>query len=195
MYHIVYQTTNLINGKFYIGKHSTKNLDDGYLGTGLLIKEAIKKYGKENFQRIVLYYCASSQEAYNIESLIVNKNFIKHEDTYNIILGGSGSFTEKNCSEETRKKMSESHKGHIPTEITRKKLSEKGKNRTHSEETKRKISQSHMKMYPTYETRKKLSESSKHRLPISDETRNKLSISMKGNKNRKRKIDNLSLSV
>lgn len=51
MYHLVYMTTNLVNGKMYVGVHSTENLEDGYLGSGNLIKKAVKKYGRENFDR------------------------------------------------------------------------------------------------------------------------------------------------
>ena len=49
-YNYVYITTNLINKNFYIGKHSTDNLNDGYLGSGKCLLAAIKKYGKENFK-------------------------------------------------------------------------------------------------------------------------------------------------
>lgn len=43
----VYKTTNIINGKYYIGVHKTTNPNDSYLGSGKAIKEAIKKYGKK----------------------------------------------------------------------------------------------------------------------------------------------------
>ena len=67
MFHIVYKTTNLINGKTYIGKHSTEDLDDGYLGSGKLLLKAVRKHGKENFSREILHTCSSEEEAYNRE--------------------------------------------------------------------------------------------------------------------------------
>ena len=48
-YHFLYKTTNLINGKYYYGMHSTYKLNDGYLGSGKILRYSIRKYGKENF--------------------------------------------------------------------------------------------------------------------------------------------------
>jgi hypothetical protein len=49
---IIYITTNLINNKKYIG--ADKNNNPKYLGSGLIIKLAIKKYGKNNLQKMAL---------------------------------------------------------------------------------------------------------------------------------------------
>ena len=91
MYHFVYETTNLINQKVYIGKHSTSNLCDGYLGTGKYLKNSVKKYGKENFKRKILKFFETEQEAYGYEEKLVTNEFVSRKDTYNIITGGVGS--------------------------------------------------------------------------------------------------------
>ena len=96
-YHIIYKTTNLINGKIYIGAHSTDNLNDGYLGSGDNIVTAIKKYGKNNFIREILYMANNSEEMFKTEASIVTEEFIKRKNVYNIVSGGHGG-TNKGSS-------------------------------------------------------------------------------------------------
>lgn len=95
-YYIVYQITNKINEKVYIGVHMTENVNDKYFGSGTNIKKAIKKFGKENFEKILLHNFDTSEEMLEKERELVNNEFIKRGDTYNIILGGGGLKTE-NC--------------------------------------------------------------------------------------------------
>ncbi len=85
MQHIVYKTTNLINGKYYIGVHSAKDINDEYLGSGKLIGLAVKKYGKENFKRETLSEWATREEAELEEKRCVDVN---DPLTYNLIPGG-----------------------------------------------------------------------------------------------------------
>lgn len=91
-HYLVYKTTNLVNGKIYIGKHETDNLDDGYLGSGKLLKRAIEKYGEENFQREILFECSSKAEMDAREAELVNEDFLKRDDVYNLKQGGEGGF-------------------------------------------------------------------------------------------------------
>ena len=90
MYYIIYKTTNLINGKYYIGKHQTENLDDGYLGSGVALKKAIKKYGKENFNREIICFCENDEEMDNKEIEIVDSSIVEDPNSYNLGLGGEG---------------------------------------------------------------------------------------------------------
>jgi len=88
MQHYVYCVENLINGKVYVGKHSTNNMNDGYMGSGKLLTKAIVKHGIENFRKHILQMFESSEEAFEFESKLVDENFISDENTYNLICGG-----------------------------------------------------------------------------------------------------------
>jgi hypothetical protein len=90
MHYIIYKTTNLISNKIYIGQHITNNLDDGYLGSGKNLKHDIKKYGKENFVKEILFIFDNFEDMDNKEKELVTKEFALREDTYNIIIGGQG---------------------------------------------------------------------------------------------------------
>lgn len=88
MYHYVYLIENLINGKIYIGKHSTENFDDGYMGSGKLITKAISKYGIENFRKQILQEFETAQDALEYEKTIVDEQFVNDNNTYNLHVGG-----------------------------------------------------------------------------------------------------------
>lgn len=91
-YNYLYKITNLINGKFYYGIHTTDNLDDKYMGSGTKINEAYEKYGVENFKKEILEFFDTRELAALREREIVNEDLIKNPNCYNIILGG-GNFT------------------------------------------------------------------------------------------------------
>ena len=89
-YHFTYQTKNLINGKTYVGVHSTDDLADGYIGSGKVLKQAIKKYGKSNFVCTPLSFFDTRKEAYEEEKYIVDKNWVNESSNYNQCVGGEG---------------------------------------------------------------------------------------------------------
>lgn len=88
-FYFVYETTDLTNGRFYIGKHETDNLNDGYLGSGEWIVAAIKKRGKEKFKRKILCFCTNNEEAYTKERELVS-GVIEDKKCTNLIEGGNG---------------------------------------------------------------------------------------------------------
>ena len=139
MYHIVYLTTNLITNKFYIGVHSTWNIQDGYLGSGTAIKNSIQKYGKKNFKRQILHFCLTAEDAYEWERIIVDKAFITRNNVYNISAGGQRFKIGQNRksrgphSTETKAKMSVNN--YSKTEEGRKRLAERATGRKHSAES------------------------------------------------------------
>ena len=67
MYYTVYKITNLINNKIYIGVHETIDLKDNYMGSGKLIKSAIKKYGIENFKKEYIAIFNEREKSYDLE--------------------------------------------------------------------------------------------------------------------------------
>jgi hypothetical protein len=94
-YHYIYKTTNLKNGKFYIGMHSTNNLDDGYLGSGNRLRRAIRKYGKANFKLEILEFFKSRNELASREKDLVNEDLLKDPLCMNLKIGGNGGFTKE----------------------------------------------------------------------------------------------------
>ena len=97
MNHYVYEITNLINGKKYIGKRSCKSTieEDRYMGSGILISKAIKKYGKENFRKDILEICDSEELAFEREKCwIKHYNAVESRQFYNIKDGGEGNTRE-----------------------------------------------------------------------------------------------------
>jgi hypothetical protein len=97
-YYIIYKTTNLINNKTYIGAHATDDLNDGYLGSGIHILRAINKYGEDNFRREILGFYNDIESMYEAEKEYVNEEYIARKDTYNLVIGGSGGWNNKNTT-------------------------------------------------------------------------------------------------
>ncbi len=86
--HYIYKITNLITGNYYIGAHSTRNLFDNYMGSGVLIKKAIKHYGFNNFEKVMLIECRTRREMFYWERKIINKHIVDDPNSYNLITGG-----------------------------------------------------------------------------------------------------------
>lgn len=116
MFYYLYEIKNNVNNKVYVGVHKTDNLDDGYMGSGKILLEAIKKYGIENFSKKILEIFETQEEMYLREKEIVTSEFLAREDTYNLRRGGQGGFDYINSS--GIKKMG----GKSHSDITKKKL-------------------------------------------------------------------------
>ncbi len=92
MIYYIYQLTNLINSKIYVGVHKTKNINDGYMGSGKVIKRAIAKHGLHNFKKDILEFFDTSEAMYAREKELVDDAFLLRRDTYNLRRGGTGGF-------------------------------------------------------------------------------------------------------
>lgn len=107
MFYTIYQITNKINGKIYIGKHQTKDLNDGYMGSGKHLKYSISKYGIENFEKEILFQFDNESDMNAKEAELVTEEFCLREDTYNICVGGKGGFSYINKNVWTEEKRKE----------------------------------------------------------------------------------------
>lgn len=187
---IIYKTINLINGMIYIGQDSINR--SYYFGSGVLIIQSIKDFGKENFKKETIEVCGSKAELDEQEKYWIAKlNSTNPKIGYNIAKGGGGSLGYKHTAE-SKQRMSENHwlknkesprKGIKLSEDHKRKISEnhgmKGKH--HSKEAKLKISKRHKGKPPwnkgihlSEDHKQKLSESKKGRM-VSDEHRRNLS--------------------
>lgn len=164
-YFYIYKIT-LTEGKlkdhYYIGQHKTNNLNDGYKGSGTIVKDYYKKH-PNGYKKEILEWCGNEVDMNYYEDYFVGDKYKTDPMCLNIKPGGN----KAGYSEETRKKLSEANKRRKLSEETRKKISEalKGENNYWYG---KKLSEEH---------RKKLSEAKKN---ISDEARNKMSESHKG---------------
>ena len=177
----IYRITNNINHKTYIGQHKyCKSLlvEDGYMGSGVILKKAQKKYGIENFSKEIITIAMSKSEANVLEKYYIAKE--RNENTYgcyNVADGGQGGGHKgRHHTEYAKKRISESEKGHRPsfcrprTEEEKRKISEskKGKKLNLSNEERlarsekaKEMSRRNIGSKRSEETKKKMSESLK----------------------------------
>ena len=130
MFYLIYKITNRINNKIYVGSHKTKNIDDGYMGSGKYLNRAYQKYGVENFSKEILFIFDNAKErsAKISQSLKGRRKTEEHKEAYKRSRLASGGWV---VSDEQKRKVSE-------------KLSGQGNpmwGKTHNEESRRIISE------------------------------------------------------
>lgn len=100
--HYLYKTTCLVTGRYYIGMHSTANLEDGYMGSGKRLRYSIRKYGKENHVKEILEFFDSRELLVEAEKKIVSPDLMQDKNCMNLKEGGTGGFSNnehmKKCS-------------------------------------------------------------------------------------------------
>jgi group I intron endonuclease len=219
-FNFVYITTNLINGKQYVGDHTTNDLEkDMYLGSGRpYFQRALKEYGKENFKREILEFFNTKQEAFNAQEKYIKQYNTLAPNGYNISptggLGCRGKHSEeskrkmsinisialkgKKRSEEQNKKQSLRMLNHAVSLETRKKIgnankiSLKGKRQTpeHIENS----AKTRRGKSRSQETKEKISKTEKGKI-VSNETKEKISKSHKGKKHSEERNKKQSLRM
>lgn len=173
-YLTIYKTTHLPSGRFYIGRHVTKNPDDSYMGSGVVISSMLKKYPKEEFRKEILKFCEDLEDL-TLSEIEFIQEAINTPLCMNLMVGDPRITGAVLYSEETRRKRSALMKG-----------------RTFSEESKRKMSESKKKTHNTPEVRRRLSEAQQNR---SEETRYKLGSANRGKKISQEIRDKLSATI
>ena len=180
----IYCITNNINGKTYIGQRKCPidklPEEDDYMGSGELIKRAIKKYGKENFSKTILESGIETKKEVDKREIYFIAKYKKiGKAEYNVSIGGTGG----NLGEEVNKLIKKS-KQNI-TEETRRKMSESAKKKTFTLEHRKNIgissigNKSRKGQHISDEQKKKQSEKLKGR-KFTDEHKKKISESLKG---------------
>jgi hypothetical protein len=101
MHYYLYEITNNINNKTYIGVHSTSDMNDGYMGSGILIRRSIAKYGVANFTKKILEEFDCPADMHSREHECVNEEYVNRTDTYNLTTGGRGSFHHINNNDDS----------------------------------------------------------------------------------------------
>ena len=148
-YHFVYKIVNKVNGRYYIGKHSTSDYLDSYIGSGLLIGKAISKYGQDSFVKEIVCFLPSSHDAFQKEYELI-ANLMEDKLIYNLKAGGDGGFCH--CDECNMKRIA----GIAASDKVKENARTQAHNRigkSHSEESKKKISISNTGKTRSEETR------------------------------------------
>ena len=101
-YNFIYKTTSTLDGKYYVGIHSTNNLNDGYIGSGKKLWYYIKRYGKESFKFEILEFLPDRKSLRIREKEIVTESLLRDKLCLNLSIGGGGGF----ISEEQQRKRS-----------------------------------------------------------------------------------------
>lgn len=107
MIYLIYETTNLINGKKYIGMHQTNDINDGYLGSGVALCAAIQKYGSKNFKKRILHQVDTYEKMVKLEQELITEEIVKSPEYYNLRIGGQGGALTEDAKAKIGKKSKE----------------------------------------------------------------------------------------
>ena len=132
----VYITTNLVNGKTYVGKHKfcDDSMNDNYVGSGKMLRLAVKKYGKDNFTKEILAVSFQEDIAYLLEQEFVQLYKEMGKAEYNIAVGGKGGQSGFKHSKEEKEKIALASSEHWKRKGYKENFSKKMKGRKRSKD-------------------------------------------------------------
>lgn len=161
--HYLYKTTCLITGRYYIGMHSTCNLEDGYMGSGKRLRRSIRKYGVDNHKKEILGFFENRELLIEAEKKAITPDMVLDDNCMNLKGGGTGGFVNEEHRQKflfvglqnlkvNQDKRIENMKKTLSSDACRKKMSEallkyfetnenNFKGKQHSDETKKIISE------------------------------------------------------
>jgi hypothetical protein len=93
--HYIYKTTCNVTGRWYVGMHSTSNLDDGYMGSGKRLRNSIRKYGIDNHIKEILECFETRELLIEAEKLAITDDMIGDNNCMNLMGGGNGGYISK----------------------------------------------------------------------------------------------------
>jgi len=92
--HYIYKTTCNVTNRYYIGMHSTNNIDDGYMGSGTRLRASIRKYGEDNHTKEILEYYDTRVLLVEAEILAITPDMVGDRNCMNLRGGGDGGFRD-----------------------------------------------------------------------------------------------------
>ena len=104
-FHYIYKTVCSITGRFYIGMHSTNILEDGYLGSGKILRRSVRKHGDNNHRIEILEFVDSFEVLKQREKFYVTEQLMNDPLCMNLRIGGDGGFSFINSSKDILEKM------------------------------------------------------------------------------------------
>lgn len=107
--HYIYKTTCLATNRYYIGMHSTNNLNDGYLGSGRRLRYSIRKYGIENHKKEILEFFENRELLIEGEIKFITNEMINDQNCMNLRGGGTGGFSLEQQKMNAKKSNEKQH--------------------------------------------------------------------------------------